>query len=140
MNVGQLARKLAITTDRVRFYTRKGLVVPKKNIENGYRVYSSEDEIRLRFIVNARHLGFSIKDISMILLQADEADTACDLVRELIEQRLEQTEIQYQQSKALREKMIAAISQWSTLPNKNSSKQVICHLIDSFVQPGENNN
>jgi DNA-binding transcriptional MerR regulator len=135
MTVGQLAKKLSITPESVRFYTRKGLVLPLKNKENGYRVYSKIDENRLQFIVNARHLGFSIKDISKILLQADESDTACPLVRELIKQRLAQTEVQYQQSKALREKMKAAITQWQSLPDRESSKEILCHLIDSFVQP-----
>lgn len=49
MTVGQLAKKLSITPESVRFYTRKGLVLPLRNKENGYRVYSKIDENRLVF-------------------------------------------------------------------------------------------
>ncbi len=133
MKVSELAESLTITADTVRFYTRNGFITPQKNQINGYRHYSDHDKSRLRFIVNARKLGFSVNDIEHILRQADHGGSACPLVRSLIEQRLQETEAQYQESKALREKMKIAISQWQSLPDKKPSNAMICHLIENFI-------
>ncbi len=134
MKVVELAKRLAITPDTVRFYTRKNFLIPNKNLQNGYKQYGEAEVKRLRFILSARQLGFSVKDIAQILHQADHGDSACPLVRDLIEQRLEQTKTQFEQTKALREKMELAIEQWQVLPDMAPSKEMICHLIETFTQ------
>ena len=134
MKVSELAQSLNITLDTVRYYSRAGFITPEKNSINGYKDYSSRDKVRLQFIVNARQIGFSVKDIEKILQLAKEQDSACALVRKLIEERLQQTEVKFQQVKSLRNKMRAAVEQWQLLPDQTSSNEIICHLIDSFTQ------
>ena len=133
MKVSELAAALEITADTVRFYTRTGFLSPNKSQLNGYKEYSLEDKNRLRFIVNARQIGFSVKDIQQILNHAEQDESACPTVRKLIEERLQQTEVQFQQIKNLRNNMRSAIEQWQFLPDKSSSDEIICHLIDSFT-------
>ncbi len=140
MRVGELAKRLSVTPDTVRFYTREGLLSPEKSVENGYKQYGKVEVERLKFILSARQLGFSVKDVEQILHQADHGDSACPLVRDLIQQRLEKTELQYQRSRALREKMRIAIEQWQLLPDKGPSKEMICHLIASFNQQSPETN
>jgi len=134
MKVSELAESLAVTPDTVRFYTRAGFICPAKNSHNGYKEYSKEDKNRLRFIVDARQIGFSVKDIEQILNHAEQDESACPIVRKLIEERLEQTEVQFQQIKTLRNNMKRAIDQWQNLPDKTSSNEIICHLIDTFAE------
>ncbi len=133
MKVSELATVLEITADTVRFYTRAGFLSPNKNQINGYKQYSQEDKNRLRFIVNARQIGFSVKDIEQILNHADQDGSACPMVRKLIEARLQQTEQKFQQIKQLRNNMRSAVEQWQSLPDRSSSNEIICHLIDSFT-------
>jgi DNA-binding transcriptional MerR regulator len=137
MKVSELAQSLEITPDTVRYYTRAGFLTPKKNNENGYKDYSLQDKKRLRFIVNARQIGFSVKDIQQILQHAQDDDSACPMVRKLIEERLQQTEVQFQQIKTLRNKMRDAVEQWQALPDQTSSNEIICHLIESFTQQSD---
>lgn len=139
MTVNEIAQQLKITVDTVRYYTRNGFLQPKKNPSNGYKIYTKEDSERLRFIVNARQLGFSVKDIEQILQHASSEDSACPLVRKLIEERLQQTEEKFQQLKLLRNNMKKAINQWQKLPNQTSSNKIICHLIDSFTSQIDKN-
>jgi len=134
MKVSELAKELDITPDTVRFYTRVGFLTPLKSKSNGYKEYSKSDLNRLRFIVSARQIGFSVKDIELILQHAKERDSACPTVRKLIEERLRQTEQQFQQIKELRNKMKKAIGQWGSLPDQNSSDEILCHLIESFTK------
>ena len=63
MKVREIASALATTPDTVRYYTRLQLITPAKS-DNGYKFYSTKDASRLRFILSARHLGFSVEDIA----------------------------------------------------------------------------
>jgi DNA-binding transcriptional MerR regulator len=118
MKVVELARKVSVTPDSVRYYTRIGLLEPHRNRANGYKDYSLRDESRLRFILSARQLGFSIQDIQQIVGVADKGDTPCPLVRELIAQRLAETEKNFATLLKLRERMSLAVTRWAQEPNK----------------------
>lgn len=88
MKVSQLAKVLNTTPDTVRYYSRIGLIMPIKNTENGYKSYNQQAQQRLKFILSARQLDFSVEEIKEILLVADNGSTACPLVREIVEHRL----------------------------------------------------
>ena len=132
MKVQQLAKRLGVTADTVRFYTRNGFLKPGKNTDNGYRQYSETDYRRLRFILSARQLGFSVDDIGQLLGEADVGKTPCPLARQLIEQRLEELERRFNDTALLLKRMRAAVEEWREQPNRNPTGQTICHLIESF--------
>ena len=95
MKVSELAKKLRVTADTVRFYTRNGFLSPVKNNTNGYKSYRVKDQNRLRFIISARQLGFTVLDIERLLAESDQGHSACELARELIEKKLVETEHQF---------------------------------------------
>ena len=134
MRVSQLAKSLNVAPDTVRYYTRIGFLSPKKDIENGYKRYGYQDQKRLHFILCARHLGFSVKDIQEILSESDKGESSCPVVRKLIEKRLEETEKQFQETLALRARMQSAIQEWRDKPDMEPTSEMICHLIEDFSQ------
>lgn len=67
MNIGQAAKHSNISAKTIRYYESIGLIVPASRTGNGYRTYSEKDVQTLRFIHHARSLGFSVKDVSMLL-------------------------------------------------------------------------
>ena len=67
MNIGQAAKRSSVSAKTIRYYESIGLVAPASRTENGYRTYSENDVQTLRFIHHARSLGFSVKDVSMLL-------------------------------------------------------------------------
>jgi len=133
MKVNQLAENLAVTPDTVRYYTRIGYLRPHKNISNGYKDYNQEDLQRLRFILNARQLGFSVQDLGLILQEAEKGNSPCPLVRELISKRLRETEKKFVETVALRKRMCAAERDWRDKPNKAPTGKMVCHLIENFM-------
>ena len=98
MLVKQLAKLMAVTPDTVRYYTRVKLLNPMSSDSNGYHQYSPADQKRLRFILSARQLGFSVKDIQNIIQESEQGNCPCPLTRKLISQRLLETEALFQET------------------------------------------
>lgn len=132
MRVSQLAKILNITAETIRFYTRIGVLHPQKNSSNGYRDYSKKDIGRMQFILSSRQLGFSVDDIQKILAEADQKQSPCSTVRRLIDHRLHETEERFNRTIKLRDRMREAIKLWDRQPDKKSSDDSICHLIEIF--------
>lgn len=64
----------------IRHYEKVGLIPPPARRDSGYRDYSEADVHRLRFVANARDLGFPVEEIRELLgLWADEGRTSADV-------------------------------------------------------------
>ena len=132
MKVTELAKAFGVKKDTVRYYTRIGLLRPSKSLENGYKFYGAKEQIRLKFILSARDLGFAIEDIKQIISESDQGKTPCPTVRELIEKRLHETEQRFIEMAKLRDRMRIAVATWDDKPDKEPCNNVICHLIEDF--------
>ncbi len=62
MKIGQLAKKVGVSSDTVRFYERLGLVQARRR-DNGYRDYGDEAAALLQFVKLAQELGFTLAEI-----------------------------------------------------------------------------
>lgn len=74
---GQLAERMNVHPETIRFYEREGLMPDPARNASGYRVYTEADEWRLAFIQNARAAGFSlarIKELFRAVAQGDVTD------------------------------------------------------------------
>lgn len=65
--IGQLAKLAGITTKTLRVYENKGLITPKRNSENDYRIYGDEAVKTLEKIQLMKYLDFSLDRISEFL-------------------------------------------------------------------------
>ena len=80
MRIGQLAKVAEVNIETIRFYERKGLIQqPLKPLE-GYRNYSNKTLQRLLFIKRAKKLGFTLKEIA-VLLSMESA--RCEKIQEI---------------------------------------------------------
>jgi len=131
MTVTELANAINTTPDTVRYYTKMALITASKNPNNGYKIYGKSAQNRLKFILSARQLNFSVAEIKSILIEADKGHSACPLVRDIVEHHLTETEQQFQAALLLREKLSKAINDWQDKPDKTPTGDMICHLIES---------
>lgn len=69
--IGEVAEMLGISTDTLRFYEKKGLLVSQRDARNGYRYYEPQEIYNLMDILFYRSLDISIPDISDILTMSD---------------------------------------------------------------------
>jgi len=129
MTVCELARLAEVSPDTVRYYTRIGLLVPKRHPENSYKLFASDDIKRVLFIRRAKSLGYTLAEIKQILEHSMHGHSPCPLVRKIIQHRIEENRIKLQEMNALQQRMESALRQWRHMPDGDS----ICHLIESFT-------
>lgn len=67
LTIGELASRVGVRTSTLRYYEAQGLLIPQGRSPAGYRLYSPEAELVLRFIHRAQRLGFSLGDIRDLL-------------------------------------------------------------------------
>ncbi|GAB5450263.1 MAG: MerR family DNA-binding protein [Halioglobus sp.] len=130
--VTAIARQYKVSPDTVRHYTKLGLLYPLRSEENGYRYFGAADENRLSFVLSAKKLGFTLKQIQNILNTADAGDTPCPLVRDLINQRLVEVKKEMAEAQLLVARLEIACEEWSDLPDRMPSGSSICHLIETW--------
>lgn len=65
--ISEVAEMFDITTNKIRFYEKKGLLLPIRQADNQYRKFNEEDIIRLQSILLYRSIGLSVHDIKNIL-------------------------------------------------------------------------
>lgn len=71
LSIKEIAEKMGVNPNAVRFYEKKGLLTPERTKTN-YRLYSNEDMAKLEMIMLYRKMGFSIEDIQKLLLHKQE--------------------------------------------------------------------
>jgi Cu(I)-responsive transcriptional regulator len=67
MRIGEASTASGVSERMIRHYEKIGLIPAPPRRESGYRDYSPADLGRLRFIANARDLGFGIGEIGTLL-------------------------------------------------------------------------
>lgn len=82
LTIGQVAKRAGVGVETVRFYERQGLVLQPLRRASGYRQYPFDAVQRIRFIRQAKELGFSLKEIGELLeLRVDPSSTCGDVKR-----------------------------------------------------------
>jgi MerR family mercuric resistance operon transcriptional regulator len=91
LTIGDLARRIGVNIETIRYYERVGLIPSPKRTSGGQRIYDQSDLRLLGFIRKARALGFHIEDTRALLaLRGADENEACTAVRAIAERHLEE--------------------------------------------------
>ena len=83
LTIGQLAKKVNVNVQTIRYYERRGLILDPPRTKSGYRKYSQDSVARIQFIINAKELGFSLTEISELLSLRIDSYNTCDDVKRI---------------------------------------------------------
>jgi MerR family mercuric resistance operon transcriptional regulator len=100
--IGAIAKEVGVNLETVRYYERTGLLPKPPRNDSGYRQFPEETAVRLRFIRNAQHLGFSLREIRELLSLRLIPDSACLDVKEKAEAKIAKIDRKIIELKSLR--------------------------------------
>ena len=99
MRIGQLATQAGVNVQTVRLYERLGLLHAPRRSASGYREYTEDAIASIRFIKQAKELGFTLNDIKSLLdMRKRGSHTVADMRAtararlEVIDQKIKQLE------------------------------------------------
>ena len=106
MNIGQASKASGVSQRMIRHYEKIGLIPAPPRRDSGYRDYSSVDIERLRFIANARDLGFPIEEIGTLLSLWSDTHRSSAEVKALAVARAEELQRKAQALEAMRRSLL----------------------------------
>lgn len=87
MTRGELAKRTGLSMATIRYYEDSGVLPAPLRVANGYRVYSDDYLVKIKFIKDAKSLGYSLKEIQeglQMLSREMETEALKELVRKKI--------------------------------------------------------
>jgi len=101
MKIGEMAKLVGVSTPTIRFYESIGLLA-KPTRASGWRQYTATDLERLRVIHSAREVGFSIKEIGVLLDGFPKSTSPSQRWNKLAKNKLSQLDEIIENTKALK--------------------------------------
>lgn len=90
IRIGELSRLSGVSIDTIRYYEKIGLLPKPARTASGYREYNQEHIDTIRFILRAKHIGFTITEISELLfLRHEKHSKTCEEVKQFATRKLE---------------------------------------------------
>lgn len=119
LRVGEVAQQTGKTVRALHLYEELGLLEPGHRSKGGYRLYSADSIVRVRWIGKLQEMGFSLGDIQTMVKewsQSGSATHAMSQVEELFQQKLEDTRAQIQKLQSLEAELEASLNYLQTCP------------------------
>ncbi len=126
MTIGHLAKASGVNIETIRFYERRGLMPQPDRRPSGYREYDAEAVRRLRFILRAKHLGFTLTEITELLGLSSGTDMGA--VREAAVRKLTDVESRIRELKRVRQALNSVVE---ACPGHGNPRQ--CPIVMSLA-------
>ena len=105
MNIGKAAKLSNLTVKAVRYYANIGLVKPQQSLTTGYRNFTDEEVIKLKFIGKARKFDFSIDECKELLSLYENKSRPSKDVKKLTLEKISQIDDKVKQLQNLKDEL-----------------------------------
>jgi len=126
MNIGEVAKKSDVSAKMIRKYEELGIIPKAGRSDSGYRRYKEDDVHILRFVKRARTLGFSMKEIKVLLSLWKNKNRSSAQVKKLTSLHMKELE----KKMAEIETMLKTLKNLSTLCH--GDEKADCAILDGL--------
>jgi MerR family transcriptional regulator, copper efflux regulator len=105
MNIGKASKLSNLTVKATRYYANINLVKPKQDSQTGYRNYTEEDVLKLKFIGKARSFNFSIEECRDLLSLYENENRPSKEVKKITLEKISEIDKKLNDLKALRKEL-----------------------------------
>lgn len=102
LNIGEAAKVSGVSAKMIRHYEEIGLIGKAARTYSGYRTYTDSDVHVLRFVRQARNLGFSIKQIGELLALWKDRRRPSSKVKSLAQAHIQELEEKIREMQAMK--------------------------------------
>lgn len=113
ITIGRVAKAAGIGVETVRFYERQGLIPEPPRSRSGYRLYSEGTIRRLRFVLRAKSLGFTLAEIVELLSLSATPAAGCGDVLGRARAKIDDIEERVAQLVAMKDALEGLVDQCS---------------------------
>jgi DNA-binding transcriptional MerR regulator len=131
MKIGELAKRLDLNAQTIRYYERIGLLPEPGRTEAGYWAYGEEDERRLRFVKNARSVGLTLGEVKEVLAFHERGEAPCEYVTEVIARRAEEVERQIAELTEFKGELDRLYARAKEQVRRGPGPQSYCHILEN---------
>jgi DNA-binding transcriptional MerR regulator len=89
--IGEVATRVGVTIDTLRYYERVGLLPPASRTSGGFRLFDDTSIERVLFIKEAKNLGFTLIEIKELLTTGGVEE--CKRVRDLLKRKISELDV-----------------------------------------------
>jgi len=128
--IGELARRTALSIDAIRFYERRKLLPPASRTAGRFRLYTSDDIERLQFVQRMQCLGFSLEEIKELMrIRADKAHP-CASVRQFLKTKLADVMVKIRELRQLEAELKTDLSKCNRVLRQQRGKACACPVLE----------
>lgn len=139
MQIGELAEQAGVNVQTVRFYERRRLLPEPPRTHSGYREYGEQELKQLRFIRQAKALGFTLEEIRDIIRSRGRGQCPCTDVIAIAERHLHDVNEQIETLEKFKKELTGAVKEWKKAGKQTVAAGAICTLIERTMEARRSN-
>jgi len=130
MQIKQLAALAKVSAKTISYYESIGVLPEPERSPNGYREYEGSDVERLKLVLGARRLEFSLEDVTEILAMRDRREAPCRRVLDKLVQKADEIANRITELQRLEQELRHLHELGQTFPTDDvDGKACVCHLV-----------
>jgi len=127
MYITEISKKLKITTRAIRHYEEIG-IIKSKRLANNYRYFDEANIDKLKFLVRARNLGFSLEECRELIKLFQNNNRKSENVRNIAKNKLKNITKQINELKDLKKSL-----EWLVMKCPGNNRPD-CPIIDELAK------
>ncbi len=125
-----LARLTGCNLETIRYYEKIGIMPEPPRTAKNYRAYDETHLARLRFVMRARDLGFSLEEVRELLALVDGGATSCAEVQAIARRHIDEVRTKIDDLRRIERVLSETVSRCT------GSDVPECAVIDALANPG----